>query len=622
MFSYPPNNPSKNPTSHRLTLILGATLGLSTLVGCSSNQVSMNESQQGELDHPVALQPEGSMQATGMPADLVPDPIDLSDPSAIVRTTVTPTIIDTYTFANKHQLTGPFTGEIKMIKNQLIEHHRDKTLPAGTTDRSIPVGHAVDVDRVHINGSTGFPGISQTEWSPPDPTLAVGPNHIVETVNSAIAFYDKNGNETFSSPLGDPGTPGFFETVGANSNFVFDPKCYYDQKVGRFVVIALEQIGTESWIDIAVSDDSNPNGIWYKYRTFSAIAVSGSTYWVDYPGFGFDDNAFYVTGNLFLLTGGGSGFGGQLFRIFDKAPMLVGDPVVITDMAPNTGASLQVAQMFGSAPQCYFVSRDTSTALRIWTINNPLTSPSIQSIAVGGLASATGPSQDAPNRFGGLLSTLDGRLMNVHVRDGNLYTGHAIDGAPGITVARWYHFDLQGWPNSGSNPVLVQQGDVSGSSGQHHFFPAIYSDRFDNVGMIMAQSSSTEFASVQVSGRTPSDPAGTMSAPIQLAIGDTGTSGRWGDYLDIAMDPNDDTTFWIMGMYAKNFGWQTYIDSFTIAADCAPDFNGDGVLNFFDISAFLSAFNASDPSADINGDGAFNFFDISSYLTLFSAGCP
>ncbi|MDF1809519.1 MAG: S8 family serine peptidase [Phycisphaerales bacterium] len=55
---------------------------------------------------------------------------------------------------------------------------------------------------------------------------------------------------------------------------------------------------------------------------------------------------------------------------------------------------------------------------------------------------------------------------------------------------------------------------------------------------------------------------------------------------------------------------------------CTPDFNNDGTLNFFDISAFLAAFNNSDAAADINNDGSFNFFDISSYLTLFSAGCP
>ncbi len=55
---------------------------------------------------------------------------------------------------------------------------------------------------------------------------------------------------------------------------------------------------------------------------------------------------------------------------------------------------------------------------------------------------------------------------------------------------------------------------------------------------------------------------------------------------------------------------------------CPADLNGDGKLNFFDVSAFLMAFNAMDPSADFSGDGQFNFFDVSQFLSAFNAGCP
>jgi hypothetical protein len=55
---------------------------------------------------------------------------------------------------------------------------------------------------------------------------------------------------------------------------------------------------------------------------------------------------------------------------------------------------------------------------------------------------------------------------------------------------------------------------------------------------------------------------------------------------------------------------------------CAADLDGDGVLNFFDVSAFLTAFNALDPIADFNNDGMFNFFDVSAVLTAYIAGCP
>lgn len=62
--------------------------------------------------------------------------------------------------------------------------------------------------------------------------------------------------------------------------------------------------------------------------------------------------------------------------------------------------------------------------------------------------------------------------------------------------------------------------------------------------------------------------------------------------------------------------------SFFASAACIADFNGDGVLDFFDVSAFIAAFNAQIPDADLNGDGSFDFFDVSSFIGLFSAGCP
>ena len=55
--------------------------------------------------------------------------------------------------------------------------------------------------------------------------------------------------------------------------------------------------------------------------------------------------------------------------------------------------------------------------------------------------------------------------------------------------------------------------------------------------------------------------------------------------------------------------------------DCPADINGDGVLDFFDISAFLAAFASQDPIADMNGDGVIDFFDVSTFLGAFAAGC-
>lgn len=55
---------------------------------------------------------------------------------------------------------------------------------------------------------------------------------------------------------------------------------------------------------------------------------------------------------------------------------------------------------------------------------------------------------------------------------------------------------------------------------------------------------------------------------------------------------------------------------------CPADLTGDGDLNFFDVSAFLTAFNSQDLSVDFTGDGQLNFFDVSAFLSAFGDGCP
>lgn len=56
---------------------------------------------------------------------------------------------------------------------------------------------------------------------------------------------------------------------------------------------------------------------------------------------------------------------------------------------------------------------------------------------------------------------------------------------------------------------------------------------------------------------------------------------------------------------------------------CFPDQNGDGLINFFDMSAYIALYDAGDPQADIAKPfGALNFFDLSEFVARFNAGCP
>jgi hypothetical protein len=61
----------------------------------------------------------------------------------------------------------------------------------------------------------------------------------------------------------------------------------------------------------------------------------------------------------------------------------------------------------------------------------------------------------------------------------------------------------------------------------------------------------------------------------------------------------------------------------TGTVSCPADFNGDTVVNFFDVLAYTAAFNAGDASADLAAPvGTLNFFDFLAFVSQFNAGCP
>jgi hypothetical protein len=71
-------------------------------------------------------------------------------------------------------------------------------------------------------------------------------------------------------------------------------------------------------------------------------------------------------------------------------------------------------------------------------------------------------------------------------------------------------------------------------------------------------------------------------------------------------------------------GGASFWDNVSLVGGEAPctnpaDLNGDGVLNFFDVSAFIQEYNNG---GDYNGDGSTNFFDVSQFIQDYNAGCP
>jgi hypothetical protein len=436
---------------------------------------------------------------------------------------------------------------------------------------TLPVGTVGEFSRGTVTSL--FPGIGATGWNPPDPHIAVGPNHVVEIVNMSVAFFDKNtGVKTFQQLINTSG--GFFGSVGA-SDFVFDPKAFFDPVTQRFFILGLDRRTSprESKLCIGVSDDANPDGIWYKYRVEAKIIVGTTEYWMDYPSYACNKDALVVCGNMFGFSGG---FAGVQFVVLPKAPLLTGAAATAFSIRDASGSSAQVGQTNDPNVDVIYGARvSTSTSFVIYALRNLTGTPTVTTTSTA-VPSFTPLQRDAWSTNGRTFWTVDSRLFNVIYRNGRLYTTHhtSFSSSDQRNTVRWYEIATNGWPNGGT-PALLQAGMVPGGVGEDTFFPAINVNKLGDISLLYGRSSTAITGDMMYTARKASDPPGTMGVPVVLHsslnpnYGGNGQN-RWGDYFSVQIDPND-WGFWGVGMVGNETGvWQTHIRSWMVSLPNGP----------------------------------------------------
>lgn len=485
----------------------------------------------------------------------------------------------------------PFTMPPQPLEVENVMFAPWRTLPG--EQNTLPLGETMPY--VRTTAKSYWPGIGATGWVPADPTLAVGPTAVVSTVNVALQFFSKTG-----TPLG-PGSGGnptasatlntFFSGV-ATTSFIFDPKCNYDRQSGRFIVVALEQKNPSnsttppydgiSGVLVAISDDSDPVGTWYRYRIDTQYLVRDAgnnitaAYWMDYPGLGFNKDGIFVVGNMFRsfrVTGDTSpSFRGAMFVTFPKAPALSNQAITVSYLNDTSGGSVQGADVSDATTnRMYGISDFNSATFRLYAISNILTAPVLntQNIAVPGYAY---PTVDAPTNPG-LLDSLDGRVYNASFRAGRLVTTHTTAASASDTVnrVRWYEFATNDFPSGA--PSLIQSGQVlpPSGSGQHFHMCGISRNAYKDISVIFTRSSSTITADIMTAGRKNTDALGTMGTPTLLesssgTYGVANSTSRWGDYFAVVVDPSDETTFYGIAMRTTGGSWATSIWSWQVSA--------------------------------------------------------
>ncbi len=449
--------------------------------------------------------------------------------------------------------------------------------------------------------SFGFIGIVNTGWNPPDPTFAVGPAHIVEMTNGEIAIFDKGGTELFSALINGAG--GFWGEEGA-TNFVFDPEVLYDPDSGRFFAMACERsTDTRSFFLLAVSDDSDPTGTWFKYR-FDVTPISDND--IDSPNMAIDSEAVYLCADFF-------GPDKYLIYMLDKSQLIAGaaNPSWKHILLTNQQSHGIAMNYDGDSPATYLIRGDeftTSTTLRLSAILDPLGSPSLANttITVPLYGHPVDPvSQGTSSR----PELFESRFWSCVLRNGRLWAvHHQSPNSSSVARARWYEIDMRGWPLSGNTPQLRQSGDILPNSSTYTFFPSIWVDADGNAAITFARSSATEFISMSRAIRLSDDPPGTFRAPEFVRQStDAYTATRWGDYSGTMDDPIEPNVLWGVHEYTPGSNsWNTWIAKYELPirfilplttkfAD--GDRTGGGIA---DLGLSDNAFMEIDPGATTN----------------------
>ncbi len=195
--------------------------------------------------------------------------------------------------------------------------------------------------------------------------------------------------------------------------------------------------------------------------------------------------------------------------------------------------------------------------------------------------------------------------------DGAVYVGSR---ATDLGDGTWrYDYAVQNQNAArGINALRIPIG-FNRSANDPMFHDIDYIDEVDN------QIEGTDWAFSVVSGLASWELGDDLgSNPLANAI-------RWGTTYSFSFVSNQPPTTKVaqLGVFDDD-GSGPVIASIVapFSGPCRVDMNADGVLDFFDLSTWLNAYNTGDLNADFTGDGVFDFFDASEFLNEYIAGCP
>ncbi|MFT6334928.1 MAG: hypothetical protein ACJATI_001674 [Halioglobus sp.] len=427
-------------------------------------------------------------------------------------------------------------------------------------------------------------GLFNSFGSPHDPTGDIGTTHYMQAINGTrIGVYTKNGTQVTNFSANTLWSE--FNISGAG-----DPIILFDEMSNRWIIT---EFAFPADVLIAISDTEDPLGSYNAYN-FSTPNFP------DYPKYAVWPNALVFTSN--------EGGAGNLHNYFiDRAALLAGEEEVTMQRVQITGNFNTQAGFFvstpldfngdtmpldtrpmvmklndsswGSAPQdrvelfnfdIDWENQANTEVTRTDIVTTPFDSYPCSETGFG--------FQCVPQLNGGGLDAIPEVIMNVP-QYRNFGTHQSIvlsfitDATNGQNQSAIRWMELR---KSGMEDYTIYQEGTYAPDELDRYMSSIAIDKFGNIGLGYNVSSPDMYVGLRYTGRYADDPLGEMTfeeVNVVDGLGAINNGGRFGDYAQMGVDPNDGVTFWYTSEYAHTSRSRTRIVAFQLQKnefDAAP----------------------------------------------------
>jgi hypothetical protein len=409
--------------------------------------------------------------------------------------------------------------------------------------------------------------------TPPDTQGAVGPKHLMVTLNNNVTIQSRTG-----ATINVISIAGFWSSLGGIDE-AFDTRVLYDPYANRWIVSSgANPVGTSSAILLGVSETSDPTGGWFLYKIKTDPSSLG---WADYPTLGFNGDWIVVQANIFSV--GTNGYSGSNIYAFNKADLYGGGAGDFTRFHDPTGYTDYPAVTYDNSLPTEYLLRDWNGGagmLRVSAITGPVGSEVLTTgLAYPKTASVWQDWATTTNSAPQLgtsekIDADDARIENCIYRNGSLWAAQTVflpASAPTRSSVQWWQINTVG----GSLGVVQQLGRRDDPLGRYHFaYPTVAVNANSDMMIGYSRFGASQYASANFSYRRRADAPNSLRPDTVIKMGeapyfkDFGTGdNRWGDYSNTSVDPLNDLDMWTIQEYAGTASmWGTWWGTIKLAA--------------------------------------------------------